>query len=380
MKTFKYLYSQMLDENIIRKAWKKLRKGKTKRTEVQQIDDDFDNAVARMREMLKNTKPEGVYVEHPELAFNPKPKKPKIIKENGKNRIIYMPSIVEQWVHHIIVLVLEPILSRSAYPHSCGSVPKKGAHYGKKRVEKWLKDAKNTRNVLKVDIRHFYNKIRLDILIWKLAKIIRDVWFMFVLILCFKGFKKGIPLGFYLSQWLANFFLKDLDYYIKHTLKIPYYMRYMDDMVLFAANKKVLHKALIAIKIELGKIRLKLKSNYQVFKFYYVNKKGKVIGRKLDFMGFLFTRENTTMRKRIMLSTTRLARKIFKHDKIYVKHARAMLSAMGWFSCTDTYDCYLTHIKPFVSIKRLKRIVSLQDRRNRRHDCMENGKMLTAAA
>ena len=41
VKQYKYLYRRMLDENIIRKAYKKLRKGKTKRKEIQQIDADW---------------------------------------------------------------------------------------------------------------------------------------------------------------------------------------------------------------------------------------------------------------------------------------------------------------------------------------------------
>lgn len=50
MKTYKYLYSKMLDEDIIRAAWKKLRKGKTKRIEVQQIEADFENEVKNIYE------------------------------------------------------------------------------------------------------------------------------------------------------------------------------------------------------------------------------------------------------------------------------------------------------------------------------------------
>ena len=53
MKEYKYLYQRMLDEDIIRKAYKKLRKGKTKRREIQQIDANLDAEVAKMREMIR---------------------------------------------------------------------------------------------------------------------------------------------------------------------------------------------------------------------------------------------------------------------------------------------------------------------------------------
>ena len=85
VKQYKYLYRRMLDENIIRKAYKKLRKGKTKRIEIQKIDADLDNEVTAMRRMIENTKPPDIPVEHPKLAYRPKRRTPKLIKEKGKN-------------------------------------------------------------------------------------------------------------------------------------------------------------------------------------------------------------------------------------------------------------------------------------------------------
>ena len=106
-----------------------------------------------MREMIINTKPPGVEVPHPELAYKPRKRTPKVICEHGKRRKIYMPEIYEQWLHHIIVQVLEPIIRATAYRFSCGSFPKRGAHFGKKQIEKWLRsDPKGTRNFAKIDI------------------------------------------------------------------------------------------------------------------------------------------------------------------------------------------------------------------------------------
>ena len=47
---------------------------------------------------------------------------------------------------------------------------------------------------------------------------------------------KGYLFGNYTSQWFANFYLQSLDHYIKEELKIKYYLRYMDDMILFGKN------------------------------------------------------------------------------------------------------------------------------------------------
>ena len=253
VKQYKYLYRKMLDENIIRKAYKKLRKGKTKRKEIQQIDADLDNEVTAMRRMIENTKPPDVPVEHPKLAYRPKRRTPKLIKEKGKLRKIFMPEIHEQWLHHIIVLILEPIITATAYPYSCGSFPKRGAHYGKKALLKIIRKGKNIRNFAKIDIRHFYDSIRLDILMRELRIRIKDELFLYIVELCLQGFKKGIPLGFYISQWLANYLLEPLDRFITDKLGIPNLIRYMDDIVLGHDNKKKLHQAIVEIKKFIGR-------------------------------------------------------------------------------------------------------------------------------
>lgn len=379
-KQYKYLYRRMLDEDVIRKAYKKLRKGKTKRAEIQKIDANLDAEVKAMRLMIENTKPPGVEVEHPELEYKPKKRTPKVIFEHGKRRKIYMPEIHEQWLHHIIVLILEPIITATAYKFSCGSFPKRGAHYGKNQIEKWIRRGKGIRNFAKIDIRHFYDNIRLDILMRELRIRIKDEWFLYIIELCLQGFKKGIPLGFYISQWLANYLLEPLDKFITETLGLDLDMRYMDDITIFNDSKKRLHQAIAAIKQFIGRrFRLKLKHNFQVCKFYFVKKSGAAIGRCLDFMGFQFYREKTLIRKNIMLAATRLAKQMHKAKEAghgyFAKHLKAMLSYMGWFDCTNTYDCYLEYIKPHVVIGKLKKIVSKLDRRSRNHETVDRGKM-----
>lgn len=95
-KEYKYLYQRMLQSKTIRAAYKKLRKKKTKRKEIQYIDAHYEEEEQKMRSMILNTKPPGAGVEHPELAYRPKKRKPKKIFEHGKWRTIYMPEIHEQ--------------------------------------------------------------------------------------------------------------------------------------------------------------------------------------------------------------------------------------------------------------------------------------------
>jgi len=374
MKQYKYLYQKMLDENVIRRAYRKLRKGKTKRKEIKEIDTNLDYWVEKMRVMIENTKPSGEKVEHPELAFKPVHHKPKMILEHGKLRKIYMPTIIEQWLHHVIIQILAPIVLATASPNVCGSFPRRGPHYGKRKIVRWIKSGKNVRWLAKMDIRHFYDSIRYGVLVNELRKRIKDEWFLYIIMLCLSEFKKGLPLGYYISQWLANYILEPVDRLIRSIS--AQYIRYMDDIVIFSNRKKTLKDAVNKISTMLGRrFILNLKSNYQVMWFHDEKNRG----HRLNFMGFIFYRNRTIIRKSIMLNITRLAQKIFrlvrKGYNIYRKYASAMLSYLGWFKHTDSYNCFVNRIEPYVSVAMLKGIISRKDRRDR-HDRMERNKIL----
>lgn len=86
--------------------------------------------------------------------------------------------------------------------------------------------------------------------------------------------------------------------------------------------------------------------------------------RFLDFMGFRFYRNRTTLRKGIMVRMTRRAKRFKKNPTIY--SCRRMMSALGWIKQTDSYDMYLDRIKPYINFQQLKRKISRYDRRIRK--------------
>ena len=117
------------------------------------------------------------------------------------------------------------------YEFSCGSVPNRGAPYGKKYIERWIqRDKKNCKYVLKMDIRHFFESVDHDVLKAWLKKKIRDERMLYILELIIDGSEVGLPLGFYTSQWLSNFMLQPLDHFIKEQLKAVHYIQYMDEL------------------------------------------------------------------------------------------------------------------------------------------------------
>ncbi len=90
----------------------------------------------------------------------------------------------------------------------------------------------------------------------------------------------GLPIGNYLSQYLANFYLTYFDHWIKQVKCKPYYFRYADDCVFLAPDKESLHQLLADIREYFTvNLKLEIKSNYQIFP---------VAARGIDFVGYVF--------------------------------------------------------------------------------------------
>lgn len=365
MKSYNHLWEQFCSKDNVKLAVHNASLGKRERKSV--------------KRRLDNPDYEAVITEYA-TNFKNRPHKPKEIYDGiqRKKRTIIVPSFDEQVVHHMAVNVLKPIFLRGMYEHSYGSIPKRGSHRGKKAVERWIrKGGKNCKYCLKMDIHKYFDSIPHDLLIKNLRRIIHDERFMALLKEIISATDRGIPLGFYTSQWIANWYLQGLDHYIKEDLKAVYYIRYMDDMVIFGPNKRELHKMRIRIAEYLKTLGLELNPKWQVFRFDYNGRY-----RMLDFMGFRFYRNRTTLRRNIMHKATRKAKRIFKAKRVTVYSARQMLSYLGWIKHTDTYKMYLKWVLPYVSFQKLKRKIRGYDKNlnRRKSDGILQNRIINEAA
>ena len=128
-KSYRYLYRLACREDVIKKAFKRMRKGKTKRKDFQMAEENLDAWVKKIQEIILNTKPDGWQTD-PQKRFKPVKHNPVIIKEFGKTRVVYVPTMVELWIQHVIVMILEPIIAGSSYPMSFSSFPGRGSLKG----------------------------------------------------------------------------------------------------------------------------------------------------------------------------------------------------------------------------------------------------------
>lgn len=341
MKRVGYLYSNIYDIANIKHAIYCASKGKRKELHVKKVLDNEDYCAYQIHKMLKNK------------TYIPSWPKIKTIQDasSGKVRTIHKPDFYpDQIIHWALMIQLQPVITRGMYKYSCGSVPNRGTSYGQKIVQKWIDtDRKHTKYCLKMDVSKFYPSIGNTILKKMFRRKIKDrdcLWLIDSIV----DNNQGQPIGYYTSQWFANFFLEGLDHFIKEELGVKYYVRYVDDLVIFGNNKKKLHAARRSITEYLSKIKLAVKGNWQVFR---------LDKRDVDFLGVRFYRHKTTLRRRNALRIRRRIRKIKKKGFLNRKDASALLSYWGWIKRTDSYHYYHKYVKPFISIEQARRVVSI---------------------
>jgi hypothetical protein len=275
---------------------------------------------------------------------------------SGKKRMICKPNFYpDQIVHWALMLQLQPVIMRGMYEFNCGSIPHRGTSYGQKTIRKWLdSDPKNTKYCLQMDIKKYYPSIDGEILKQMFRRKIKDadcLWLIDSIV----DSNQGQPIGYYTSQWFANFFLQDFDHFVKEKLGVKHYVRYVDDLVLLGPNKKKLHQTRKDIAIYLSGMGLRIKENWQVYK---------ISVRAIDFLGFRFYKDKTTLRKRTSLRIRRRIAKIKKKGTLNVKDASAVISYWGWIKRSDSFGFYHKYVRPVVSIKSARKVVSDNGKRD----------------
>lgn len=331
MKRFGYLYDKICSYDNLFSAFHHAKRNKGKRREIDKFEKDLKNNLLQIQYELKTL----TYHTSKYTVFK---------KYEPKERIIYKLPFRDRVVHWAIMLVVEPIWVSNFTRDTYACIKGRGIHPMIRRVKKDLrKDVAGTSYCLKADVRKFYPSIDHEILKMVIRKKIKDPKLLFLLDEIIDS-ADGVPIGNYLSQFFANLYLSEMDHLIKERLKVKYYYRYADDIVLLSDNKQQLHGWLIWISDYLEQERkLHLKGNYSVFP----------VKNGIDFGGYVMFHTHTLARKRnkksLCKKIAKWRKKGYSDEQIQLKEA----SRLGFMKhCDSKHLLNVLGMKKFSEIRK----------------------------
>lgn len=320
------LLEAMADYDSVQKAYYKARKRKRYRKDVLEFTKDKEENLERIRKDIQ------------ELSYHPGEYRYFKIYE-PKERLIMALPFYDRIVQHAVNNVLEPIFEKRFICHSYACRKRKGVHAASEQLKNWLYTWQKFHPdeplyAIKADIHHYFQSINHEVLKKEIGKVIKDKGVLALIgkIIDHNGKMPdgmGIPVGNLTSQLFANIYLNKLDQYVKHTLGIEKYIRYMDDFIILSSDKDKLREWLQDITKFLGDELL-----------LSLNPKTTILSVKngVDFVGY---KHRTTHKKIRPGSIKRIKRKIkkFKIGNITKEHLiKSMASWTGHAGHADSYN------------------------------------------
>ena len=344
MKRHGNLFDKIYDIDNLRLAHKHASAGKGWYQEVKTVNENPEEYIRLLQGMLINK----TYETSEYSTF--------LRKDGVKIRLIYklpyFPDRICQWA---VMQVIEPILIKNFVRDTYSAIPGRGIHLALERITKAIRtDPEGTAYCLKMDVKQFYPSINHTILKKKFRKIFKDsdlLWLLDEIVDSTDG-DTGIPIGNYLSQYCGNYYLSDFDHWIKETsfvfqgkvVKIKYYFRYMDDMIILSDSKEFLHFLRRKIEEYLAvELKLTLKSSWQVFP---------IKDRGIDYVGYRIFPNYILLRK----STVKSMKKSLIHIRTKIENGEELTyhdycsvnSYVGWMKPCDSFRLELKYVEPIM--------------------------------
>lgn len=326
-KTIKNKFDDCLTFKKMLAAHERAKKGKNSKSEIIIFEMDLETNIIRIINEIKNNNYKfGNYREF--TVYEPKE---RIIKS-----LPYRDRIVHQWyVEEFIKPYFYPRFVRDTY--AC--LDNKGTHKAVKEMQKKMRRMRKECNnnnyyVLKCDIKKYFYNIDKNILMNILSKRIKDKKILdFTKIILNDGTDIGIPIGNYTSQYFANIYLNELDHYVKETLGIKHYCRYMDDFILLLKTKEEAKKYIVLLE-KFVKEYLDLEFNSK--STYFKSKRG------IDFCGYRIYETHILLRKRFKNKVNKNVKKwnyLYRNEKLYYdKYYMSWNSYKGHASHANSYN------------------------------------------
>jgi retron-type reverse transcriptase len=333
MKRYGNIWERVCDFENIKEAHRNARKGKTHYGEVKMVDADEEKFLRYIQEVLVNK------------TYEVSPYTMKIHNDTGKERVLmklpYFPDRIIQWA---VMLQIEHIFMEVFTDFTCASLKNRGIHQASRYLDKFMKDRPGTQYCLKIDVAKFYPSINHEILKGLLRRKFKDNDLLELLdkIIDSMDGGRGVPIGSYLSQYLANFYLAYFDHWLKEDQGVKYVIRYMDDIVILSDSKEWLHNLKRNIDIYLFQnLLLKLKDNWQIFP---------TDTRGIDFVGYRHFYDFKLLRKssckRFKSKMRRIRKKVIKNEPITYHDFCAVNSYLGWLRWCDSFRLIKKYVDP----------------------------------
>lgn len=333
MKRYNNLYAQVCDLQNLERAAKEAARNKGDYYGV----THFKRHATEYLETLKQS------LEY--KTYKTSPYKHRTIWERKLRTLSIVPYYPDNIIDHAIMQVIEPIVVGTFTADTYSCIKGRGTSGCMRAVDKMIRETAEWNDVFifKCDVRHYFDSIDHDLLKQVIRTKIKDddlLWLLDEII----DSIEGVPIGRYLSQYTSNWFLTPFDHWVREVLpqiiekrlnrkagKI-YYFRYMDDMTFANADKAVLHIIREEVQAKLEEYKLELKHSWQVFRLADDRKDKQ--GRGLDFVGFVWTRKQKSLRKSIKLN---LKKKVGKIDFVTKKQVSSYL---GWVRYSDSKNLF----------------------------------------
>lgn len=244
--------------------------------------------------------------------------------EDPKLRLICAASFRERVLHHAIMNVCHPCFERNLIETTYATRPQKGIY---KAIDRAKAAMRRYCYVAKFDFRKYFDSIPHDLLLASLGRMFKDKILLQIIADIIESYSKsdgrGIPIGNLTSQYFANYYLSGMDHWIKETLRVPEYLRYMDDFLVFADSYIEINDYVAQIKM-FAEQKLKLALKPVVVAMTMCG---------IDFLGYRIYPNK-------ILLTQRSKRRFVKKSKMY-----------NYFKDNETWSEleYYEHITPLLS-------------------------------
>jgi RNA-directed DNA polymerase len=303
-------------------------------------------------------------------TYEPLPaRRQEIPKDGGKVRVLSIPAIRDRVVQGAVKLILEPVFEADFQPGSYGYRPKRTAHDAIKRVAEAIVQRKT--RVLDFDLRAYFDNVRHDRLLEKVAQRVDDADIMHLLKIMLKASgKKGVPQGGVLSPLLSNLYLSEVDKMLGRAREVTRngkytyveYARFADDLVvLIDAYKR--HDWLI------GAVTKRLREEFTKLQVEINDEKSRIVdlerGESFGFLGFDFRylrslrgvmRPHYTPKLKKRTALLRELKEVFRRYRSQpIERVISLINPMlrGWvnyFAVGHSSECF-SYIKDWVEKK-----------------------------